>query len=93
MAKKTYNSADIVSESSPQDTEATSSDYRIITNMTTKSLMGLPVGDGTTISMAPGPFNVNKKHRSRPVLNKYIGSYLRRLEKEGKITIEPVTGE
>jgi len=67
-------------------------DYRQIINLTKKHLIGLPVGDGTTISMSAGPFSADNSHISRPILNKHIGKYLRRLAKEGKVLIEPAKG-
>ena len=67
-------------------------DYRQIVNLTRKHLNGLPVGDGTTISMSAGPYSSDGSHISRPILNKHIGKYLRRLAKEGKVAIEPAKG-
>lgn len=67
-------------------------DLRQIVNLSTKQMRGLSIGDGTTVSMAAGPYTSDGSHISRPILNKYIGKYLRRLEKEGKIRIEPVRG-
>ena len=62
-------------------------DYRRAVNLTNRPLMGLPLGDGTTISMSAGPYSKNDTHISRPFLNKWVGSYLKRLEKAGKIML------
>ncbi|MFA6198735.1 MAG: hypothetical protein WC734_06340 [Patescibacteria group bacterium] len=68
-------------------------DYRRAVNLSNRPLMGLPLGDGTTISMSSGPFSKNDTHISRPFLNKFVGSYLKRLEKAGKIKLVPDRGD
>ena len=68
-------------------------DYRRAVNLSNRSLMGLPLGDGTTISMAPGPFSKDDTHISRPFLNKWVGGYLKRLEKAGKIKLVAERGD
>jgi len=69
-------------------------DYRRAVNLTNRPFMGLPLGDGTTISMASGPFAPNNANISRPFLNKWgKGAYLKRLEKEGKIKLVPDRGD
>ncbi len=92
MAKNKYSEEpEVLAESKSEDT-AGPLDYRRIINLSTKQMKGLPLGDGTTVSMAAGPYTSDNSHISRPVLNKYIGKYLRRLEKEGKLRLEPVKG-
>jgi hypothetical protein len=68
-------------------------DYRKAVNLTSRALIGLPLADGTTISMAPGPYSSDASHISRPFLNKWATPPLRRMEKEGKIRLEPTRGE
>jgi len=63
------------------------SDYRRVVNLTNRPMNGLPIGDGTTISMTAGPYSKGDTHISRSFLAKYVGSYLKRLAKEGKIQI------
>lgn len=92
MAKKQIDEEPEVLAASPTEDIAGPMDYRQIINLTTKQMRGLPLGDGTALSMASGPYTADGSHISRPVLNKYIGKYLRRLEKEGKVRIEPVRG-
>jgi hypothetical protein len=93
MARKQYSEEPEILAESQSQTIGGPTDYRRIINLTPKQMKGLPLGDGTTISMAAGPYSSGDTHISRPVLNKYIGKYLRRLEKEGKIKIEPVRGD
>ena len=93
MAKdKIIEEPEVLAESQSQDVGGPT-DYRQVINLTKKHLNGLPVGDGTTISMSAGPYSQDGSHISRPVLNKHIGRYLKRLEKEGKVQIIPVKGD
>lgn len=68
-------------------------DYRRAVNLTNRAFIGLPLADGKTISMAPGPYSSDSSHISRPFLNKWATPFLRRLDKEGKIRLEPTRGE
>jgi hypothetical protein len=90
--KKTDDEQALVEEPTAPATEGPM-DYRRAVNLTNRSLMGLPLGDGTTISMAPGPFSKDDTHISRPFLNKWVGGYLKRLEKAGKIKLVAERGD
>jgi hypothetical protein len=91
--KKTDDEQALVEEPMAPATEGPT-DYRRAVNLTNRPLMGLPIGDGTTISMAPGPFSKDDTHISRPFLNKWAGGkYLKRLEKTGKIKLVADRGD
>lgn len=67
-------------------------DYRRAVNLTNRPINGVPLADGTSISMGPGPFSADGSHISRAFLNKFNTPFIRRLERDGKIRLEASGG-
>lgn len=93
MAKKKTDEEPVVAPEPTAPAKEGPMDYRRAVNLTNRAFMGLPLADGTTISLAAGPYSANGSHISRPFLNKWATPFLRRLEKEGKIRLEPTRGD
>ena len=93
MAKKKTDEEPVVATEPTAPATEGPMDYRRAVNLTKKALVGIPLADGTTIAMAPGPYSVDDSHISRPFLNKWGTDFLRRLAKDGKIRLEPTRGE
>lgn len=93
MAKKKTDEEPVVATEPTAPATEGPKDYRIAINLTSRAYIGLPLADGTTISMAPGPDTASGSHISRPFLNKWTTPFLRRLEREKKIRLEPTRGD
>lgn len=93
MAKKKTDEEPVLAPKPAAPATEGPMDYRRAINLTNRAYMGIPLADGTTISLAAGPYSANGSHTSKPFLNKWATPFLRRLEKEGKIRLEPTRGD